>query len=1178
MRNRIRPFVISALLGLAALAASAQTSDEARDRDYLTALLEDNLSGAGRQVVIEGFAGALSSRATMQSMTIADDAGVWMTLKDVTLDWQRSDLLLGRLTVNSLSAGEIDLARMPSAEDEITAEVTPFALPELPVAISIGSLSVDALHLAAPILGQEVIASATATLTLAAGEGQGQITLTRSDEHAPTGRAALSASFANATRTLSIDLDAREGAGGILAQLLGIPNAPALELVTKGDGPLSDFAAQIDLRSDDTSRLVGRLRLGTALAETDKAIGTFNLDVSGDLAPLMQPDYRAFFGTQSTLRAAGETRAGGGIDVRSLDLTTQAMQFSGAMVLTASGLPERFSLQGTIGAADGRPLILPLGLDLPAAITHGQINAHFDAAQSDEWQASASLIGWAQDDLRINRSEVSAKGILALGKAAAFDADITYSAEGVQPARVSLARALGSVIWGQGRLASDGAGPLRLQGFSLQGENYALGLDGTLSGVTSGLNFAGQITASADDLARFSDLLGRPMAGAAKASFAGDYALLTGGFDADVSARAQDLALGIPKLDAMLQGASQINVSAARGTGGIDLRAFSVRARGGSADLAGKIATKNASLNGTFSLADLPMTDRGFGGTIRGDMAMTGGLNDALVSLNAQAKGLVLPFAQANAVLGPQTEVTAKLRLVRFAVQDLDASLTSSQLTLHIAQKGAQNGVEISAGLANLGVVLPEFPGALTLSGRAQTAADGAILDVSVQGPAALNARISGTVSTGQSNDLTVTGRADAGLINAFIAPRSLSGAVSFDLGLRGAPSLTNLQGSIALTGGQMADPSLPFSLKQIAAQGQMTGGTMTLSVQTQASTGGTITAQGTLGTAPPYAANLAIALRDLGLRSSDFYDSSVSGDLALSGPVLGGARLVGAIELGRTEVQLRPTSLNSLTSLPGLRHIGDSAAVRQTRARAGLLAIEKAASNAPPIDLDITVRADNRLFVRGRGLDAELGGELRLLGSTANVRPSGAFDLVQGRFELLGKRLDLEEVRLELQGELIPYLSLRAVNVKGAVTTTVIIDGPAIDPDFRFSASPEMPEEEILAQLLFDQNLAGLSPLQAVQLAGAIATLAGKGDGLQANIRKRLALDNLDLQTTEEGTAALTAGKYVSKNTYTELSVESAGKQKIDFSYDLNSKIKLRAGVSSTGSVGAGIEFETNY
>ncbi len=61
--------LIAVLFPLAVMAQSvaelsAQVDD---DRGFLTGLLERNLSGEGRQVVIEGFQGALSSRATSPS-------------------------------------------------------------------------------------------------------------------------------------------------------------------------------------------------------------------------------------------------------------------------------------------------------------------------------------------------------------------------------------------------------------------------------------------------------------------------------------------------------------------------------------------------------------------------------------------------------------------------------------------------------------------------------------------------------------------------------------------------------------------------------------------------------------------------------------------------------------------------------------------------------------------------------------------------------------------------------------------------------------------------------------------------------------------------------------------------------------------------------------------------------
>ncbi|MCI5085819.1 MAG: hypothetical protein MRY67_07870, partial [Rhodovulum sp.] len=101
------------IAALVPLSATAQDTEAERDRGALQAFLEDKLSTAGRDIRIEGFEGALSSNATLDSLTIADANGVWITLSDVSLVWSRTALLRGRLEIETLSAGEIAIPRRP---------------------------------------------------------------------------------------------------------------------------------------------------------------------------------------------------------------------------------------------------------------------------------------------------------------------------------------------------------------------------------------------------------------------------------------------------------------------------------------------------------------------------------------------------------------------------------------------------------------------------------------------------------------------------------------------------------------------------------------------------------------------------------------------------------------------------------------------------------------------------------------------------------------------------------------------------------------------------------------------------------------------------------------------------------------------------------------------------------
>ena len=296
--------ILMALL-VVAFPAFSQDSDT-RERGYLQAYLEDNLSGAGREVRITGFAGALSSEASIEELTIADEKGVWITLKTVVLNWNRSDLLAGRLNVTSLTAKEILLPRLPETEDGLSPDAAvarEFKLPELPVAVEIGKIKAERVVLGKPVIGSEVEIALEGKASLAEGQGDGALDILRSDG---MGKLTLAVSYVDETETLAVALDAREDQGGIAATLLGIPGQPALSLGIEGQGPLSDFLANVALTSAGDLRLSGSVRVFDAKTDPETPADTvserwFTADLKGDLAPLFEPQYQAFFAEESHL-------------------------------------------------------------------------------------------------------------------------------------------------------------------------------------------------------------------------------------------------------------------------------------------------------------------------------------------------------------------------------------------------------------------------------------------------------------------------------------------------------------------------------------------------------------------------------------------------------------------------------------------------------------------------------------------------------------------------------------------------------------------------------------------------------------------------------------------------------------------------------------------------------------
>ena len=172
------------------------TDEAASDEEQgglLETFIEDNLSGEGRTVSITGFAGALSGRATLDTLTISDDQGAWLTLSDVVLDWDRGALFKGRLQVAELSAADILLPRLPEPPDTAdppTPEAPGFSLPELPVSIAIDQIAATRVEIGEEVFGVEANVSVDGSLSLDGGEGAASLALTKLD--APGGIKVLS--------------------------------------------------------------------------------------------------------------------------------------------------------------------------------------------------------------------------------------------------------------------------------------------------------------------------------------------------------------------------------------------------------------------------------------------------------------------------------------------------------------------------------------------------------------------------------------------------------------------------------------------------------------------------------------------------------------------------------------------------------------------------------------------------------------------------------------------------------------------------------------------------------------------------------------------------------------------------------------------------------------------------
>ena len=228
---------------------------------------------------------------------------------------------------------------------------------------------------------------------------------------------------------------------------------------------------------------------------------------------------------------------------------------------------------------------------------------------------------------------------------------------------------------------------------------------------------------------------------------------------------------------------------------------------------------------------------------------------------------------------------------------------------------------------------------------------------------------------------------------------------------------------------------------------------------------------------------------------------------------------------------------------------------------------------------LDLTLSAPNRIFVRGRGVDAELGGDLRLTGTSAAPVAVGAFELRRGRLSVVGQRLDFTRGRLAFAGDLAPDLDFLAETRAGDVTAQIVVTGPASQPAFAFASQPALPQDEVLSRLLFAKASGNLSAFQALQLAQALAQFSGGGGpDVFDRTRRALGVDSLDITTGASGGAALGASRYIGDRL--SVGVRAGAKPEdsaATATIDLTRRLKVQGEVGADGrsSLGVGAEWE---
>jgi translocation and assembly module TamB len=361
----------------------------------------------------------------------------------------------------------------------------------------------------------------------------------------------------------------------------------------------------------------------------------------------------------------------------------------------------------------------------------------------------------------------------------------------------------------------------------------------------------------------------------------------------------------------------------------------------------------------------------------------------------------------------------------------------------------------------------------------------------SVTGPGDIALEASGTIPLeGPGLSLSVTGNVPLELANAALGERGaqLSGRGELDISVGGSLERPTLTGPVTIPGATFIDPLTNIRIEDIRLASRLDGdGILIDSLTGRSAFGGTLAASGRIGILEPdLPADLRITLDDLRYTDGAFVSTQLDGALAVTGPLAApGGRVAGTIDLGVTEISVAEGLGNAGgAALEAVSHRNPPPEVVRTLERARRTDPAAARdTDAPVFEVDILVRAPNQIFIRGRGLDVEVGGELRLGGTTDNLAPVGQFTLRRGRLNILGQRIDFDQASVRLLGNLDPQIDLTARTVTRDATAIVNVSGRASDPVISLSSQPSLPEDEVLALIIFNRTSQQLSRSRSLSL-----------------------------------------------------------------------------------------------
>lgn len=531
-------------------------------------------------------------------------------------------------------------------------------------------------------------------------------------------------------------------------------------------------------------------------------------------------------------------------------------------------------------------------------------------------------------------------------------------------------------------------------------------------------------------------------------------------------------------------------------------------------------------------LADLAGAELGLGGRLSG--VLTWNQGEGLPTGNARVR--IDDFTRSGLVLSSRP-------IDVHAVADLSAR----QLVVGARLR------EDDAQLGSLDARITGLPASGDLASRIMRGRLNA--ELGYEGPAQSLWRLAAIETFDLTGPLRVTARATGSLAD----PRISGDLASDDLRLQSAISGTDID--------------------DITARGRFAGSRLELTrFAGSTNGGGTVTGSGFVDLANMSATrgpriDIRAAASRARLLNANGLDATITGPLRIVSDGVGGA-IAGRVDINQASWRLGVAAEDVRLPTIATREIN----------RPGRMASESETVTGSWRYL-VNASTPSRVAVDGMGLDSEWGVDIALRGTVDDPRIGGEARLVRGDYTFAGTRFELTRGRIEFDRNqpIDPRLDIEAQASANGTQVTIDITGNAQTPEIAFSSIPALPQEEILARLLFGGSVTSLSATDAVQLGAALASLQGGGGGLDpiGDLRRSIGLDQLRIVSADPALGRGTGvalGKNLGRRVYIELVTDGQGYSATSIEYRITQWLALLGTVSTVGRDSVLAEISKDY